>query len=92
MRLRIGDTALITRSLFCPERIGQTCTIIGPYQLRLCQRPTDGRVRPMYRYLVRHADGVEGAYSFRSLMPIGASPAQESECTAEAHKSELGNG
>lgn len=78
MRLKVGDSALIMRSGFYPERIGQVCTIVGPYELRLCVNPS-GVVRPVYRYLVRHADGVEGAYSFRSLMPIGGEkqPAQQ---------------
>lgn len=87
MRLKVGDSALIINSRHYPDRIGQVCTVIGPYELRMCTSPS-GVTRPMYRYRVRHADGVIGAYSFRNLSPIGGRQDELVDSTAEAHSSE----
>jgi hypothetical protein len=73
MRLKVGDLAIITGSKFYPERIGQIVTIIGPYENRLCHLP-DGTQRWMFRYKVRHTDGIEAGYSFRNLAPLSGSP------------------
>jgi hypothetical protein len=76
MRLNVGDLAIVTASKFYPERVGQIVTIIEPYENRLCRLP-DGSQRWMLRYKVRHADGVEAAYSFRNLAPLSGAPRQD---------------
>lgn len=73
MRLKVGDLAKVTASKHYPHRVGEIVTIIEPYENRLCTSP-NGRERMMFRYVVRHADGVKGAYSFRNLAPLDGAP------------------
>lgn len=70
MRLNVGDLAIITQSKFYPSLVGQICTIVGPYEPRLCAMP-NGSTREMLRYRVRLLDGRTGALSFRALRPLG---------------------